>query len=97
MKQLKVIQPLETKGEPDLASDIHNELIKNMPEDMRVAMAAGCRVDVHVFKNSDGYKIQVKTVNPISILKDKETGKVISIYEKRPGGQSGYGRVMPVQ
>ena len=69
---------LVTNSKDELAVII-KAIIKKSPPDFRVAVFAGCEIGM---TRSDNF-ITLRTVNPISILKDKE-GAVIHVMEMPP-------------
>lgn len=67
----------------DLIGQLREKLNKSMSEDLKIAMMSGCAIKTDIVNDSNGYKVIIKTANPVSILKSP-TGQPISLVELHP-------------
>lgn len=78
MQKLFIIKEYKHTDATDPVQDFVNNVMTGLPDDLRIAILAGCKIDA----TFEGTKMTIKTHYPISILKDQK-GRVIDVYEKR--------------
>lgn len=54
------------------------KLVQDMPEDLKIAILAGCEVETSVDENG---KFSIKTKYPVAVVRDKD-GKPVKVIQK---------------
>lgn len=80
--QIYTVKKDYIKTSPNPMDDIVANIMRDIPEDLRIAMRVGCQIETTFLHEPDGIKILVRTKNPISILKSPD-GHIIDVYEKK--------------
>ena len=62
---------------PDPVADILANVMRDAPEVLKIAMVAGCKIETIL----EGDKLIIRTIHPISILRNLD-GRVVSVIEK---------------